>query len=383
MRALDGVKVLELSHYIAGPFACQLLADLGADVVKVEPPAGEAGRRAPPFTEDGESLYFATFNHNKRTLSLDLRGPEAERVLPALIRWADVIITNFANDVPDRLNFGWDKVEALNPRAILIHITGFGSWSPIGAFPAFDPVIQAMSGFADMVGDPAGPPFVSNILFGDIITAHQSAAAAMAALHLRERTGKGSFIEVSMLRSLAPLLGDYVAQSTTLGQRPTRVGNRQTRRFINAFQTADGHLVVAPITPDQWKSFCDVIGRPEWGAPEVTSNRINVTDEALRRDLENSTSAWMKRRTSDEAAATLRAAGVPCGPMWSISELPRANETFDLRMLGQAQLINGTEVTIPGSPFELRSAAAAPRPDNKVPAVGNHSAAILKEIGVA
>ncbi|MGE0798269.1 MAG: CaiB/BaiF CoA transferase family protein [Lautropia sp.] len=389
-RALEGVRVLELSHYIAGPFACQLLANLGADVVKVEPPAGEPGRHAPPFTADTarESLYFATFNHDKRSVALDLRSERATVVLPALLRWADVLVTNFAPGVPERLNFGYERVREINPRLVMVQVSGFGSWSPIGQFPAFDPVIQAMSGLADMVGDPAGPPFVSNILFGDLTTAHQAAMAALAALHLRERTGTGSFVEVSMMRSLAPLLGDYVAQATTLGERPTRVGNRQTRRFINAFATADGHLVIAPITPGQWKAFCDVIGRPEWGAPEVTSDRINVRNEAVRLDLEASTAAWMRERTSEQAAAALREVGVPCGPVWSIDELTRQAEQHDLRMFRRARLTDGREVTIPGTSCDIGVAPAEllhrPAPTcAQVPAVGEHTAAVLQELGLA
>ena len=376
MRPLDGLKVLEIAHYIAGPAACMTLADLGADVIKVEPPGGEPARRSEPLLEDDESLYFATFNLGKQSVCLDLRSSQGRADLARLIRWCDVLVTNYLPDVPERLGFGYDTVKSLNPRAIMVHVTGFGSWSLLKAQPAFDSVIQAMSGLADMAGEPDGAPNLSTLRLADHITAQQAATAALAALRLRDRTHEGSLVEVSMLRALIPLLGERIAEATKLGANPTRTGNRRANVFVNVFSTLDGALVVSPVTARQWAAFCEVIGRPEWGTLDVVQAQRHVLDPAVRLDLEHSTQAWADQRSSIDAASELQAAGVPSGPVWSISELIAADERFDLRLFAVGRLGNGSPVIVPASPFEWRSAVLSRR-DTRVHDIGEDSDAVL------
>ena len=372
---LDDVKVLEIAHYIAGPAACMTLADLGADVIKVEPPGGEPARQSSPMLND-ESLYFATFNTGKRSVCLDLRSPDGKERLIRLIRWCDVLVTNYLPGVPERLGFGFDTVSALNPLAVMVHITGFGSWSALGSHAAFDSVIQAMSGLADMVGEPNGMPNLSSLRLADHITAQQAASAALAALRLRDKTHEGSFVEISMLRALTPLLGELISQTSELGIRPTRSGNRRTGVFVNMFSTLDGALVVSPLTPEQWAAFCKVIGRPEWGASEVVHTQRHVLDLAVRDDLEQSTKTWAGSRSSIDAAAELQAAGVPGGPVWSVSDLIEANERFDLRLFGISHLTNGAQVMVPASPFEWGAATPSPT-DERVHGIDEDSESVF------
>lgn len=375
MRPLDGVKVLELAHYIAGPAACMTLADLGADVIKVEPPGGEPARRSEPLLEDDASLYFATFNLGKRSVCLDLRSSQGRAHLARLIRWCDVLVTNYLPDVPERLGFGYDTVKTLNPLAIMVHVTGFGSWSPLKSQPAFDSVIQAMSGLADMVGEPDGMPNLSTLRLADHITAQQAASAALAALRLRDHTHEGSLVEVSMLRALIPLLGERIAEATKLGANPTRTGNRRAHVFVNVFSTLDGALVVSPVTAKQWTAFCEVIGRPEWGTLDVVRAQRHVLDP-VRRDLEHSTQAWADQRSSIDAAGELWAAGVPSGPVWSLAELIEADERFDLRLFAVGRLGNGSQVIVPASPFEWRTAVPTRR-DTRVHDIDEDSDALF------
>lgn len=365
---LAGVKVLEIAHYIAGPAAGMALADLGAEVVKVEPPGGEPARRSEPLL-DGESLYFATFNRGKRSVCLDLRTAAGREQLAELVRECDVLLTNYLPGVPERLGFGYKTVRGINSRAVMVHVTGFGSWSRIQSFTAFDSIIQAMSGLADMVGEPDGMPYLSTLRLADHITAQQATTAALAALRLRDLNEEGTFVEVSMLRALVPLLGELVAAATGLGVRPTRTGNRRSHYFVNVFPTRDGALVVSPLTAKQWAGFCEVIGAPEWGSADVIESKRHVLDPEVRAELERATRAWAEGRGSMDAATALQGAGVPSGPVWSVADLIEADARFGLRLFDVGSLSDGTEVTVPASPFEWGT--PPPRAPKRARALGD------------
>ncbi len=178
---LDGVHVLEIAHFIAGPHAAMILCDHGADVIKVEPPTGEHARNAVAVDQYGNSLFFACHNRGKRAVALDLGHKDAKKVLDPLLKWADVIVTNYAAGVPDRLGFGFERLQQINPKAILVHITGYGSWSDKKKYVAFDGIIQANSGVWNLNGHPDGPPLNCQVLVGDHGTAAHAANAALCA----------------------------------------------------------------------------------------------------------------------------------------------------------------------------------------------------------
>lgn len=375
---LEGIKVLELGHYIAAPYATMILGDQGAEVIKVEPLGGEPGRRAFPRTDDGESLYFASYNRNKRTIELDLLDHATRPVLERLIAQSDVLVTNFSLGVPERLGFGWPQVSKHNPKLVMVHITGFGSWSLLRDYAAYDPIVQAMAGIAHMTGEPDGSPYLSNVMFGDHVTAVQAAMAASSGLHLRNRTGKGSFVEVSMMRSVVGLLGDLVPQHTVLQQEPRRHGNRSPLRFGGMYATCDGFVWISPITPAMWKRFCSEIGQAHWGEERIARERINVFDAEFRAQVEDATSRWMEKRSTQQVLERFQGNGIPCGAVRSVAEVCHSDEESNLRLLEDVELVSGSSARVVGRSFDWDDGQ---RPRPRIPS--DDTEEILSDLGLS
>lgn len=371
---LNGIHVLEIAHYIAGPYAAMILGDLGAEVYKVEPPDGEPGRRALPWAEDGESLYYASYNRNKQHIALDLRKPESAESLRNLIRASDILITNFSLGVPEKLGFGWDQIQAINPRCTMVQISGFGSRGPFSNYVAFDGVVQAISGLADMTGAPDTAPVINNVLVADHSTAVQAALGAVAALRKRDQTGVGSFLEVSMLRSLTALFGDWIPQVTWQGLDPHRNGNRSRLRFGNLFRTGDGYLVLAPITPNMWCELCRIIGHDEWALPEIATQRTNVHDADLRAQVERAVEDWLIERTTEESERVLQAHGIACGGVRSIREIVELDRQHNLGLFATVEMASGRQARVIGPVFDW---PGTDRAGSAVTAVGADTDAVL------
>ncbi|HLN15628.1 MAG TPA: CoA transferase [Acidimicrobiales bacterium] len=369
-RPLSGLRVLELAHYIAGPYAAMMLGDLGAEIVKIEPPGGEAGRNSPPYSPGGESLYYASYNRNKLHLSLDLRQPDQVEVLACLIAECDAIVTNFSQGVPEKLGFGYSQVKEVNPRCVMVHITGCGSWSAYRDYVAFDGVAQAMSGVADLTGDPEGPPTISNVLFGDHVSAVQAVTAVLAGLQLRERTGEGRYVEVSMVRALTSLLGYHVPIVDVLGTDPHREGNRSPVRFMNVFPTRDGSLLLNPITPAMWRGMCEHMGRPDWANDE--SLTLVLDDADFRVEVEAAVGAWLRGLDTLDAEALLQSAGVACAGVRSVRTLVEEDRPKDLRLFRPVRFETGEDALVVGPLFEWGQ--TAPTSEDRISAVGSDHA---------
>jgi CoA:oxalate CoA-transferase len=374
--ALSGIKVLELSHYIAGPQCAMILADHGAEVTKVEPLEGERGRFAPPFSPEGDSLYFACHNRGKRSVTLDLRQAEARPVLDRLIAETDVVVTNHVPGVPERLGYGYERVAALNPRAIFVHITGYGREGPLSRYVAFDGAVQAMSGFSSMTGEKDGPALLSQVLVADHTTGAHAAIAALCAVVERAATGEGRLVEVNMLNAMVSMLAHFIPAHALLGEEPTRVGSKSATRFVNILPAADGGVYVAPITPAMWKSFCDILERPDWGAMPP---RVAYGDAARRSEIELAAEAWLGRRTAAQAADDLQAVGIVSGAVRSIAQLYRDEQAHPTGAIGKVVLPRGGEpVPVPAPSFHHPADDAA---IPKVPALGADTEAVLRRLG--
>jgi crotonobetainyl-CoA:carnitine CoA-transferase CaiB-like acyl-CoA transferase len=375
MLPLHGVKIAEISHYMAGPAAGRDLYELGADVVKLEAPGGEHTRHAAPFTGKGISYYYATFNFGKKCVEADLRTGSGQEILRKLISWADIIVTNYSLGVPEKLGFGWEQVQALNPRTVLLQISGFGSWSKYRDAPAYDTTIQAMSGIIAMTAKPGQDPAPNTVAFGDLITSQQAVNAALAALFQRERTGKGCYVEVSMMRSLTRLLGAPIAM--TAAGAPVSSGGQ---RFVHFPKTKDGFLVLLPIAPHQWKSLCNVLGRPDWAGPEATEGNPPryVSDPELREEIQQGLSAWAEARTSKEAYRILLDAEVPCGPVLTIADLIEFGEEAGLELFDTVDLDGEASITVAKATPQWIDASEVS--DRTVHPVGADTQAVLAEI---
>ncbi|MED7926136.1 CoA transferase [Nonomuraea sp. LP-02] len=315
--ALDGLLVADFSRVLAGPYATMLLADLGAEVVKVERPgAGDDTREwGPPYGPGGEATYFLGVNRNKRSIALDLRA-DAE-VARALAARADVLVENFRPGTMDRLGLGYDALRELNPGLVYCSITGFGSGAGAG-LPGYDLIAQAVGGLMSVTGDPDGPGTKAGVALVDVITGLHAALGVMAALRHRERTGEGQRVEVSLLSSLLSALTNHASAYAAAGVVPRAMGNRHPSIVpYEVFETADRPLVIAAGNDRQFQALCHVLGRPDLAAdPRYATNAGRVT---ARADLVDELNAALRGRPADAWFELLTAAGVPCGPINDLS----------------------------------------------------------------
>ncbi|MDP3747378.1 MAG: CoA transferase [Phenylobacterium sp.] len=373
--ALAGLRVLEIGHYIAAPHCTMMLADQGADVIKLEPPEGEPARAAPPFSPHGDSYYYACHNRGKRSVALDLRSPEAREPLDALLRWADVVVTNYSAGVPEKLGFGYERLAQVNSRAVMVHITGYGAVGSRKDYVAFDGAVQAMSGFADLTGAPEGPPLMSQVLVADHAAGTHAAYAVMCAVWEQRRTGRGRKVELSMLATMTSLLSHHIPSKGALGLAPTRQGARSTTRFVDMFQTQDAPVYLAPITPVMWRAFCDLLGRPDWG-----DNVNPLADPVRKAQVMETAGRWFSQRTSGQALADLQGRRIACGVVRSVSQLYEEEVALGSGVVSHVELARGGPLApVPGPAFRM-----GPEPERqpRVAAVGEHTASVFAELGL-
>lgn len=322
MRLLDGVRVLDLSRMLAGPYGSMLLADMGAEVIKVEEPGGGDPMRAmgPPFLPDGESAYFLAINRNKKSLVLDLTRAEGRQVFHDLARTADVVWENFRPGVSARLGLDYPALAAVNPRLVVCSISAFGQEGPYRDWPAFDLALQALGGAMSLTGEPGGRPVRMGLPMGDLAGGLFGALAVAAALFRRQLTGQGAWVDLSLLDCQASLL-TYLAQYYwTDGRVPGPQGSGHASVVpYQALATADGHLVVAVFAEKFWRGFCLAVGRPEWEHdPRFATNRDRVAHREVLMPLIEQRFAG---RPTDEWLARLQAEGVPAAPILGVDRV--------------------------------------------------------------
>ena len=370
---LTGAKVLEIGHYIAGPHCAMMLADQGADVVKLEPLGGEPMRMVPPLSANGDAYAFACHNRRKRSVALDLRRPEAREALDALLRWADIVVTNYSPGVPEKLGFGFEHIARVNPRAVMVHITGFGTSGLRKSYLAYDMAVQAMSGFAELTGAADGPPMVSQFLLADHTVAAHSAFAAACALLERAQTGRGRKVEVSMLQTMISYLSYHVSHAE-LGQTPRRTGNRYEPNFIDMIQTSDSHVYVMPITAAMRSAFAKTVG----AAPSADDDR--TVHRARGEQVLEAAARWFGQRTSAEVVTVLQEAGVVCGEARSIAQLCEEERRLESGAVTDVELPRGGLLApVPGPALTMVSGDLGTA---RVPDLGADTTSVLTEAGL-
>lgn len=374
--ALDGIRVIGVEHFISAPFCTQILADQGADVIKVEPPTAEQ-----------RNGYFHTLNRNKRSVVLDLKAESGREALRALAATADVLVTNFAADVPTRLGFGYEDLAAINPRLVYVHVTGFGQDSPYRTRPAFDGVIQAMSGMMHLTGDPDGPPMLSGLFIPDHLTGLYAALATSFALQRREVTGTGSFIDLAMLDCLMSFLAGSFHEVLQHGLRPERIGSRVRGSFASTYRAADGYVYLAPLTARMWEAVSRVVGQP-WFLEHfsTTSDGVDTRlDPATRPRLDEAIDSWTSGHTVADVVALMSEAGVAASPILAVEDLPGDPHVVARRMIravphrGRSHGGNTPDVVyVAGSPIPVVDSTFSVGP----PEAGEHTAEILAELDI-
>ena len=321
-KPLAGLKILELARILAGPWAGQLLADLGAEVIKVERPgAGDDTRGwGPPFAADGAAAYFHSCNRGKTSLVADLETEAGRAVVRDLAREADVLIENFKVGGLARHGLDYPALSAINPRLIYCSITGFGQDGPYAARAGYDFIIQGMGGIMDLTGEPAGEPQKTGVAFADIFTGLYASTAILAALRGREATGAGCHIDMALLDCQVAVLANQAMNYLVSGDVPHRLGNAHPNIApYQTFAVADGYLIVAVGNDAQFRRLCGVLGQPELACdPRFATNAGRVGErEALIAALAPALAA----RRRDDLIAALSAAGIPAGPINDVAEV--------------------------------------------------------------
>jgi crotonobetainyl-CoA:carnitine CoA-transferase CaiB-like acyl-CoA transferase len=322
MSLFDGVRVLDLSRMLAGPYGSMLLADQGAEVIKIEEPEGGDPMRVmgPPFLADGESAYFLSINRNKKSVAIDLTGDAGRRVFHDLVAHADVVWENFRPGIMARLGCDYQALSAINPRLVMCSISAYGQDGPYRDWPAFDLALQAMGGAMSITGERDGAPVRMGLPMGDLAGGMFGAFAVAGALFRRSRTGRGAHVDLSLLDAQVSLLS-YLAQYFWAdGNVPRPLGSAHTSVVpYQALATRDGHLIVAVFTEKFWAAFCRAVERPEWAAdPRFASNRDRIANRDVLMPLverlftERTTADWLER---------LQAAGVPATPIQTVDRV--------------------------------------------------------------
>ena len=374
--ALDGVRVLDLSRFIAGPICAQLLGDLGAEVIKLERPGGEDARLQGPFL-DGVSLYPFAYNRNKASATLDLRHPEAPAVLRGLLSWADVLVENFRPGTLDAMGLGWDSLHEAFPRLIVTSLSGFGQTGPDADRALFDPIAQAASGLMGLTGDPDGPPTLVGTYIADHVAGLYGAIGTLAALAARERTGEGQRVDVASLDALVSVLGTRPMAALMLGEHPARSGSRDPYSApANRFPALDGWVYVHGGTDALFPRLCTAIGRPELAEDTRLASvggRLAHVDE-----VEEAVSTWIRVRTRADVEHQLAAAGVPAAGVASIDEVVASPQLRARDMLVEVEHPVLGSVTLTGTPIKLSGTPATIR--RPPPLAGADTDAVYRDV---
>ena len=377
MNPLEGIRVVDLTRILAGPYCTQALADAGADVVKVEEPEKGDDTRGwgPPFVE-GESTYFLSVNRGKRGITLNLKDPLGRDLLWRLLDRADVLVENYRPGTLDRLGFAYDIVRARRPGIVYVSISGYGAGGPWGGRPGYDAVVQGEGGLMSITGAPDGPPFKVGASLVDVLAGMTAFQGIALALLRRQSTGEGARVETSLLESLLPTLTYHAATWLLAGRVPARLGNRHPSLApYETFEARDGHVIVGVGSEALWRSFCAALGRTELAAdPRFDTNARRVANyDALHAVL----APVLRSRTIDDWMKTLADAGIPCGRVRTVAEAledPQVAARGLLLDLDHPRAGRGRYV---GSPLAISGADRGSR--RPPPLLGQHTAEVLGE----
>jgi len=380
--ALDGIRVVDLSHVLAAPTATMFLADLGAEVIHVEPPCGDDAREYGPFIkkpDKNQSGYFISLNRNKKSMVLNLKHEHGRKILCELIIKSDVLVENFRPTTMKKLGFGWEEIQKLNPRMIYASISGFGHDAPAdyAARPAYDMVAQAYSGMMSITGPPEGPPCRAGSSIADIFAGHQAAIGILAALMHREKTGRGQFYDGSMLDGLFAVLESAVARYTIDGVIPGPLGSAHPSITpFQAFKTRDAWIIVAIGNDNLWSKFCKILERedltddPRFRSNPARTENINTLAGIIQEEIGKQTTAhWMD---------IFKKAELPYSPINNLKQICEDPIIRHRNMLVEVDQPTAGKVRIAGSPIHLSETPG--KIYAHAPLLGEHTEEVLREI---
>ena len=356
MKPLNGVKVIDLTHMLAGPYAGMVLADLGAEVVKVEPlGSGEMTRgllkNDPNYSFKNFGAYFLTLNRNKKSVSIDLKNKKGLEVFYDLVRSADVVLNNFSAGVVSKLKIDFENLSSINPKIITCSITGFGETGPHSTRPAYDQIVQAYSGGMSITGKDAKSPTRAGIPIGDLGSGLYSVVGILSALYSREKTQKGQHIDLSLLDVQISLLTYMATMQTLSGIDPEPIGNAHFVHVpYNSFTTSDGFVVIAVITDEFWQSLKSVVNVGSLDDSKFDSSIDRLKNQAF---IENELNKVLSTQTSDYWIDKLNKAKVPCAPINKFSDALNDEQVKHRNMIVEVEHPDGGFVKMPGNPVKM------------------------------
>lgn len=381
MKALEGIRILDLTHMLSGPYAGMMLADLGADAIKIEPPGkGEGTRRLlehdPKTSLNGFGPYFMTLNRNKRSVTLDLKSEAGLALFYELVAVSDVVLSNFSAGVAERLGIDYPRLAAINPRIITCTLTGFGETGPDRARTAFDMVSQAMGGGMSITGQPGSPPTRSGIPIGDLGGGLMAVIGILAALQARHTTGRGQNVDISMLDAQISLLNYMATMFLQSGENPEMLGNRHFVHVpYDTFACSDGYIILAVITDNFWAALMEVVDAPDlalaenlgqpgrWKNQETINRRLNEIFQT------NTQAYWLEK---------LQAKRIPCAPVNNFAQALSNPQILARNMVVEVAHPMGGAAKMPGNPIKLSETHEDTF--SPPPLVGQHTDEILQSL---
>ncbi len=374
---LTGVRVLDLSRVLAGPFATMFLGDMGAEVVKIENPDGGDDTRAwgPPFL-DGESSYFLSINRNKKSCTLNLKSAQGLDLLRQLASRADVLLENFRPGTLARLGLSYPEAAALNPRLVYCSVSGFGQTGPAASRPGYDLIVQGESGVMSLTGFPENPPVKVGLAIADLVAGLYAVQGVLLALYARDRTGRGQQVDVGLLDAMASLLTFQAGIYFATGHSPQRQGNQHPSIVpYEMVQARDGYLNIAVGNNALWTRFCEAIGRPDLGAhPDFATEALRVENRGALKPLLD---AILRQRRVSEWLLLLGERGIPCGAIKDVAEVCADPQILTRQMVVEVPHSKLGTVRMMGIPVKLSATPGTARVGP--PLLGEHTGAVLAE----
>ncbi|MFW6109433.1 MAG: CaiB/BaiF CoA transferase family protein [archaeon] len=376
-NTLLGIRVLDMSRVLAGPFTSMILADMGADIIKLEIPGrGDDSREFPPFKGD-ESMYYVNLNRGKKSITLNLKIEEGKEIFHELVKKSDVLLENFRPGTMKRLGLGYEKLKEINPKLVYAAISGFGQTGPYRYRPGYDIIGQAMGGLLSITGWPDGPPTRSGTAIGDILSSLFCTIGILAALNIREKTGCGQLVDVSLVDSVFAALENIPQKYYVDGHIPERIGNRYEFVYpYGTFKTQNGWVVIGIANDSIWERFLEVTGLEFRDDPRYASNALRVKNhEPLKEKIEE----WSKRYYTEEIVELLTEAGVPGCPIYNIKEASEDPHISGARKMVLDMIQPGIgSVKVQGNPIKM--SITDPKPRGPAPSLGEDNFKILNKL---
>ena len=374
---LSGIKVLDLTRVLAGPYATMILSDLGAEVIKIEQPEiGDESRNFGPF-KNGFSLYFMSVNRGKRSITLDLKTDRGKDIFKQLVKQSDILVENFRPGTMKKLGLDYETLAAEHPALIYAACSGFGQTGPFAEKGAYDMIIQGMGGIISITGEPDGPPVRVGTSISDITAALFTTIGILSALHNRNSTRKGQLVDVAMLDSLVAVLENAIVRYFATDEIPQPLGSRHPAITpFEAFESADGHIIIAIGNDTLWAKFCEHVDQKNLISDPRFSTNVERT--ANHSELFPILSEIMRQRTTDEWIDALENIGVPCGPINTIDKVVNHPQVQARNMITQVIHQMTGAVEVPGLPIKLSDTPGDV--DIPAPNLGEHTVEILTDV---